>query len=78
MRKKKVLSKCMILCWAKFIATSGCMQCVGRWLDTPVRLNNRIRWGDAVPFLNLSLKMILQLLLLCSWKPITIEGAQLS
>ena len=36
MSQKKVLSKFRILCWAAFIAILGCMQPVGRGLDTPV------------------------------------------
>ena len=33
--ERKVLSKCMILCLATFIAILGCMQPVGHGLDTP-------------------------------------------
>ena len=37
MSKIKVLSKFMILCWAAFKATLGCVQPVGYGLDTPWR-----------------------------------------
>ena len=36
-RTRNILSKFMILCWAAFTATLGCMWPVGRRLDTPGR-----------------------------------------
>ena len=37
-KKKKILSKFTILCWATFIANLCCMWPMGRRLDTPASL----------------------------------------
>ena len=41
-KKKKVLSKFTILCWATFIAIPCCMQPVDRGLDTPASVCERM------------------------------------
>ena len=52
MRKKKVLSKFMILCWVAFVAILGCVWPVGSRLDTPAKGRSHFLFqllGGALP-----------------------------